>query len=121
MIVQKKTIFVFMLMALAQACAITASRPVQAMSDAEAAVRAAREVNAQSLAAEIYRKSSELLAKARREYRLKQFKTAKKHADEARDYAERAEYEAIRAGGNRQAVPEDPLAEPVSGDASGDK
>lgn len=95
-------------------CAVTATRPIQEMSDTEAAVRAAREVNAHSLAPELYRQASEYLDRARREYRLKNFQDAQKFAFRSRDYAERAEFEALRAGGTRQQVPEDPLADPVS-------
>ena len=80
------------------------------MSDTYVALRAAREVQADSLAPELYRQASEWHLKARQEYRLKNFKFAKEYAEKARNYAEQAEFEAVRNGGNResQAAP-DPL------------
>jgi hypothetical protein len=94
---------------LASACSVTASRPIQEMADTDAAVRAAREVNALSLAPELFRQANENHEKAKREYRVKNFQQAKALAQIARDFAERAEYEAIRAGGERASIPEDPL------------
>jgi hypothetical protein len=78
----------------------------------EVSLRAALEVNADLLAPELYRLASETALSARREYRLKNFMEAKKYADLARGHAERAEFEAIRNGARREAVPADPLAEP---------
>ena len=93
-------------------CSVTAVRPSQDMSDMEVALRSALEVNAGSLAPELYRLSSELALLARKEYRLKNFQNAQRHANDARIYAERAEFEAIRNGAKRESVPADPLAEP---------
>lgn len=93
------------------ACSVTTTRPLQEMADTDAAVRAAREVNAVSLAPELFRQATENHEKAKREYRLKNFHQAKALAQVARDFAEKAEYEAIRAGGERAAIPEDPFAE----------
>ena len=96
------------------ACAITAVRPAQEMSNMEVAIRAAKEVNGDVLAPELYRMAQETSLKARRDYRLKNFQEAKSFADQARIYAERAEFESIRNGGKREAIPQDPLAEPSS-------
>jgi hypothetical protein len=94
-------------------CSVTAFRPAQEMSNMEVSIRAAKEVNADTLAPELYRMSNEVGLQARQAYRLKNFKAAKKLADEARNYAERAEFEAIRNGAKRDLVPNDPLADPT--------
>lgn len=93
-------------------CSITAVRPAQEMSNMEVAIRAAKEVSADVLAPELFRMAQETSLKARREYRLKNFKEARSFADQARTYAERSEFESIRNGGKRETVPSDPLAEP---------
>jgi hypothetical protein len=71
------------------------------MSDTSAAIHAAKEVQADSLAPELYRQSSEWFLKAKNEYKLKNFKWAREYAQKARRFAEQAEFEAIRNGGNR--------------------
>lgn len=78
----------------------------------EVAIRAAKEVNADTLAPELFRMAQETSLQAKREYRLKNFKDAKQLADQARTYAERSEFESIRNGGKRETVPVDPLSEP---------
>jgi hypothetical protein len=78
----------------------------------EVALRSANEVSADSLAPEIYRLATELALLARKEYRLKNFQSARRHAYDARIYAERAEYEALRNGAQRESAPADPLEEP---------
>ena len=93
-------------------CSITAVRPSQEMSNMEVSLRAAKEVNADILAPELYRRAHEASLKARRDYRYKNFETAKKYADQARVYAERAEFEALRNGAKRESSPNDPLLEP---------
>ena len=82
------------------------------MSNMEVALRAAKEVSADTLAPELYRLASEMSISARREYRLKNFKEAKEYADKARVLAEKSEFESIRNGGKRETIPQDPLAEP---------
>lgn len=94
------------------ACAVAATRPVQEMSDTGAALKAAKEVSADTLAPELYRQANEWFAKARNEYKLKNFKQAKDYADRSRRFAEQAEFESIKNGGNRQEVPNDPLSPP---------
>ncbi len=84
-------------------CSVATTRPVQELAVADSALRAAREVNADILEGttipELYRAASENLAKAKREYRLKNFDRAKHYATRATILAERAEFEAIKAGG----------------------
>ena len=94
------------------ACSVTAVRPAQEMSNMEVSIRAAKEVNADVLAPELYRLANEIGQRARHEYRYKNFEDAKKLADRARIFAEKAEFESIRNGGKREALPQDPLAEP---------
>jgi hypothetical protein len=85
------------------------------MSDTSSAIRAAREVQADTLAPELYRQANEWFFKAKNEYKLKNFSEAREYADKARRYAENAEFEAIRGGGNRtEAVTTDPLASGVN-------
>ncbi len=93
-------------------CSITAVRPSQEMSDMEVSIKAAMEVSADTLAPELFRLSNEAALLARKEYRVKNFEAAKRHADQARRYAERAEFEAIRNGAHRESKPVDPLSEP---------
>ncbi len=82
-------------------CSLVATRPVQEMSDTLAAIRAAKEVQADSLAPELFRLAKEWHLKAQREFRLKDFDTAKNSADRARFYAEQAEFESLKNGGTR--------------------
>ena len=75
----------------------------------EVALKAALEVNADVLAPELYRIATERAQEARREFRLKNFRDAKELCDRARSFAERAEFEAMKNGGKRELIPEDPL------------
>lgn len=93
-------------------CSITAVRPSQEMSNMEVAIKAAKEVGADTLAPELYRMSLEKGLESRKEYKFKNFMQAKILADQARVFAEKAEYESIRNGGKREALPQDPLSEP---------
>ena len=78
----------------------------------EVAIKAAKEVGADVLAPELYRNSVERGQEARKEYRFKNFMQAKTLAEQARSFAEKAEYESIRNGGKREVLPQDPLADP---------
>lgn len=71
------------------------------MSDTAAALRAAREVQADVLAPELYQRASELFFKARHEYKFKHFAPAKDLALQARKLAEQAEFDSIRGGASR--------------------
>jgi hypothetical protein len=100
-------------------CSVFATRPVQDMSDTEAALRAAKEVQADTLAPELYRQANEWFFKARKEYRFKNFALAQEEAVKARRFAEQAEFEALRNGGNRTDVaPVDQAIQPPSQPAS---
>ena len=93
-------------------CSVTAVRPSQEMSDMEVSIKSALEIQADLLAPELFRLAGETALQARKEYRFKNFLLAKKYADQARVYAEKAEFEALRNGAKRESVPSDPLAEP---------
>jgi len=99
----RKLTVVFLFSALTSAlgggCSLTATRPLQEMSNAEAAIKAAKDLNADSLVPEIYRGALEQFFKAKREFRLKNFDEAKKFAVRAMRLAENAEFEAYRLGG----------------------
>src|SRR3569832_2271458 len=82
-------------------CALAVSRPVQEMSYTAAAIRAAKEVQADTLAPELYRQSSEWFFRAKHEYKIKNFRLAKEYSLKARGLAEQAEFEALRNGGIR--------------------
>jgi len=97
-------------------CSLFAVRPVRDMSETTAALRAAKEVQADVLAPELFRQASEYFFKAKREYKFKNFEFATIYAQKARRLAEDAEFEALRNGGNRtsEQVP-DPLANTPAG------
>lgn len=104
------------LLSTAQACSIAATKPVQEMSNTAAALRAAREVQADVLAPELFRQATEYFSQAKRDYQFKNFFEAKLNAKKARIFAEQAETEATINGGNRTSqepvVPEQ-LSKPV--------
>lgn len=94
-------IWVLFTFGVASGCSILATRPVQEMSDTAAAIKAAREVQADTLTPELFRQANEWYQLARREYKFKNFKLASQYAARARDYAEQAEFEAVRGGVSR--------------------
>jgi hypothetical protein len=100
--------FLFLTLAFAPAllagCALFYTRPVQEMSDTSAAIRSAREVQADSLAPDLFREANEWFTRARREYRFKNFKLAYDFANKARNLAEKAEFEALRKGAVRTEI-----------------
>ena len=83
------------------------------MADTQAAMRAAKEVQADTLAPELYREANDWWIRAKREYKYKNFSLAHDYADKARTLAEQAEFESVRAGGVREEPP-DPLAKPAA-------
>lgn len=106
--VKRSCLFYFLVAGLASSlggCAITATRPIQELSNTAAAIRAAKEVRADILAPEIYRQAREWYAKARRENKFKNFKEARIYTRKARLYAEEAELEALKNGGQRVEAP----------------
>lgn len=78
-----------------------ATRPVQDMSYGLAAIKAAKEVQADTFAPELYRQANEWFFQAKKEYKVKNFKLAQEYSIKARRLAEQAEFEAIRSGGVR--------------------
>ena len=99
---QRKLALLLALMILVlAACSVLATRPIQEMSDTTAALKAAREVQADTLSPELYRKATEWFNKAKQEYKFKNFKAAKDYAEKARRYAEQAEFAAIQNNGVR--------------------
>lgn len=103
-------------------CSLLSTRPVQDMSDTAAALRAARDVQADVLAPELYRQAGEWFFKAKHEYKFKNFELARKYASKARAFAEDAEFEALRNGGNRASngdvTQTDPMAPGLSAPVS---
>lgn len=87
-----------------QGCSLTVTRPVQEMSDTAAALRAAKEVSADTLAPDLFRGASEAYIKGRNEYRMKNFVVAKDHLAKAKRLAEQAELEALVNGAKRQSA-----------------
>lgn len=109
-------------MLMSPACSILQTRPIQEMSDTAAAVKAAKEVEADTRSPELFRQASDLFFRARQEYKLKNFKRAREYAAKARILAEQAEFESIRKGGVRsepvdlqapQSPPEPPYPYPT--------
>jgi hypothetical protein len=95
-------------------CSVFATRPIQQMSDCSVAIRAAKEVQADVLAPELYRQAMEMFFRARKDYKFKNFLLAREYAEKAKKLAEQAEFEAIRSGGNRiDAGIVDPMANGV--------
>ena len=92
------------------ACSLAATRPNQEMSDAAAAIRAAREVQAETLAPELFRQSSEYFLKAKNEYKIKNFDQARIFSEKSRHLAENAELEAVKLGAART---EDTIPDPL--------
>ncbi len=95
-------------------CSLFHDRPVQLMSDTASALRAAKEVNADTLAPEKYRRATEAYFLAQNEYRLKNFATAQSHAKRAKRLAEESEFEALKQGSDRSSLlpPEMPVGPP---------
>jgi hypothetical protein len=95
-------------------CSLLHDRPVQLMSDTSAAIKAAREVSADSLAPEKFRLANEAFFRAQNEYRLKNFAIADKYAKRARRLAEESEFDALRQGSARTSLlpPDVPIGPP---------
>lgn len=101
------------LVSIAACTSVTATRPDQELAQAVYAVKAAKEVQADTLSPGMYRKATELLEEAKRDYRLKNYEESKYNLKRARLAAEAAELAALKSGGSRngpQAAPTDPMA-----------
>jgi hypothetical protein len=77
-------------------CSLFKTRPVQEMSDTAAALKAAKEAQADVIAPVLYREANEWWTKAKAEYKYKNFEAAENYAIKARKLAEQAEFEAIK-------------------------
>ena len=86
------------------------------MTNADIAIRAAKDLNADSLAPDLYRKAVDAYFQAKRFYRLKDFKKAKSQAVVAMKIAERAEFIAYQKGGEASTLypPEGASGDPDS-------
>jgi hypothetical protein len=96
----KRFVFFFCLV-FGAGCSLLATRPVQEMSLAASALRAAHEVQADTLAPGFFRQASDWFEQAKIEYRFKNFDLAKKYADQSRVLAEKAELGALLKGAVR--------------------
>ncbi len=81
------------------ACSIATTRPIQEMSYANSALRAARDLHADTLSPELFRAATEVYSNAKHQYRFKNFDTARKYALKSMRLSERAEFDAYLKGG----------------------
>lgn len=86
-------------------------RPIEDLSLADVALKAAGRAKADSLAPDTYRKAENYFLRAKKDYDEGYFDSCRKNSDETRRLAEQAEYQAlkkqnqIRAGGGADFVP----------------
>ncbi len=80
------------------ACSLATTRPVQLMSETAAAMKAAKEVNADTVTPELFQRANEAYFRAQNEYRMKNFNIARDYAEKAKRLAEEAEFESLRRG-----------------------
>lgn len=80
------------------------TRPYFVISETEAAIRAAKEVQADILAPELFRQAQEWFFSAKRNYKFKYFKLAKAECLKAKVFAEKAEFEALKNGAERTSI-----------------
>ncbi len=78
-------------------CGLTTARPKLEMSMAQAAFIAAKTAKADEKAPNLFRKSEIYYIKAKSYYRRKYFNKAKEFAILSKEFAEKAEFAAIRA------------------------
>lgn len=86
---------------LGTSCSVLTTRPSQLMSDALSALRAAKEVQADTLSPELYRQANEWYLRGKQDYKFKNFYLAEKSLLKVKWFAEKAEYEALKNGGDR--------------------
>lgn len=86
----------FILFLFLGACGLTTTRPKMEMSLSQAAFIAAKEAEADRLSPTLYRKAEEFYLKAKSAYRRKYFNKAQEYAILSKQYAEKAEYDAVR-------------------------
>jgi hypothetical protein len=88
-------------------CSLFKTRPVQEMSDTAAAMKAAKDAQADINAPVLYREANEWWQKAKAEYKYKNFEDAEAYAIKARKLAEQAEFEVLKNPGQRTESPMD--------------
>ena len=72
-----------------------ASRPIEEITLADVAVKAAQKAKADSFAPDAYRKAENFFLRAKRDYQDGYYESARKYSTEARQLAEQAEYQSI--------------------------
>jgi hypothetical protein len=98
-------------------CALATTRPKLEMSMAAAAILAAKEVNANIVAPNLYRNAEVNYFKAKSSYRRKYFNKAKEYAEISKKFSEQAEYLAIQKNaleGTTAPPSETPAAPPAA-------
>lgn len=103
-IVTFKNLCILAMAFVAGGCSLATTRPVQEMSNAESAIRAAKNLHADTLTPDLFRAATDSYYKAKKEYRLKNFDLSEKLAFKARKYAEKAEFQAYLKGGAQSEV-----------------
>lgn len=102
-----KPLAVFVSLAVLSSCSLFKTRPVQEMSDTAAAMKAAKDAQADVIAPVLYREANEWWQKAKAEYKYKNFEDAEAYAIKARKLAEQAEFEVLKNPGQRTESPMD--------------
>lgn len=92
-----------------------ASRPIDEMTLADTAIKAAQKAKADALAPDDYRRAENFYLRAKRDYAEGYFQSARKFARDARIAAERAEFTALKKQAQLRST--DPSAD--GGSASG--
>jgi hypothetical protein len=94
-------------------CSLFKTRPVQEMSDTAAAMKAAKDAQADIIAPVLYREANEWWQKAKAEYKYKNFEEAEAYAKKARRLAEQAEFEVLKNPGQHTESSMDSGATPM--------
>jgi hypothetical protein len=99
-------------LALLSSCSLFKTRPVQEMSDTAAAMKAAKDAQADIIAPVLYREANEWWQQAKTEYKYKNFEEAEEYAIKARKLAEQAEFEVLKNPGQHDAPPPEATTPP---------
>lgn len=94
-----KPLVVLSALSVLASCSLFRTRPVQEMSDTAAAMKAAKDAQADVIAPVLYREANEWWQKAKAEYKYKNFEDAESYAIKARKLAEQAEFEVLKNPG----------------------
>lgn len=71
-------------------------RPTEDLILADVAIKAAQKVKADSLSSELYRRAENHYLRAKKDYGEGYYDSCRKHAKDARIFAEQAEYQALQ-------------------------